>query len=399
MRRPVLSLSRMVVFLLSLVNGALQAELDRFFEIVNGACVSTRVVTKAAFSLARRKFHFGAFREINRVVVDAFYANQVGRRWNGLRLLAIDGSTALLPRSQEVMEWFGVVDEKQESPRAIGRVSALYDVLNRMVLDAQLAPYRLGERELAAMHLPIVGENDLLLFDRGYPAFWLVSLLRTIGVQFCMRTEGAYSPAIEAFVQSGQAERIIDLRIGAKARPECRRKGVSVEPVRVRLVRVELSTGQVEILMTSLMDSQRYAASVFGDLYHQRWGIEEGYKFLKCRVEIENFSGKSVHAVMQEFHAKIVTGNLTALNAYQAQSEISEGAGRRAVRVNFSHAIASMKSTIVRLLTAANPIPVITAYLDRIRRTVEVVRPGRTVKRRIAKVIPPRFRMTYKRCG
>lgn len=389
----------MIVFLLSLVNGALQAELDRFFEILNGASVGTRVVTKAAFSLARRKFHFGAFREINRVVVEAFYANQVGRRWKGLRLLAIDGSTALLPRTQEMMEWFGVVDQNVESPRAIGRVSALYDVLNRMVIDAQLAPYRLGERELAAMHLPMVRENDLLLFDRGYPAFWLVSLLRTIGVHFCMRTEGAYGSAIAEFAQSGEAERVIELRIGSAARSECRRKGVSLDPVRVRLVRVELSTGQTEILMTSLLDQQEYAHSIFAELYHQRWGIEEGYKFLKCRVEIENFSGKSVHAVMQEFHAKIVTGNLTALNAYQAQAEITEVPGRKPVRVNFSYAIASMKTTIVRLLTAANPVPALIAYLDRLRCTVEIVRPQRSFKRRIAKVLPPRFRMGYKRCG
>lgn len=389
----------MVVFLLSLVNGALQAELDRFFDIISGSGVTSRVVTKAAFSLARRKFHFGAFREINRVVIDAFYANQVGRRWHGLRLLAVDGSTALLPRTREMIEWFGVGDAAVERSPAIGRVSALFDVLNRIVVDAHLAPYRFGERELAAMHLPKVGASDLLLFDRGYPAFWLLSLLRMIGAQFCMRTDASYSPAIAAFVQSGDAERTIQLRVGSSARVECRRKGVSLDPVRVRLVRVELSTGQVEILMSSLLDCEQYPHCVFGDLYHQRWGIEEEYKLLKHRVQIETFSGKSVHAVMQEFHAKIVTGNLTALNAYQAQSEIPENAKRRPVRVNFSHAIASMKLAIVRLLTAANPGPVLRGYLDSVRRTVELVRPGRHFKRHIAKAKRPSSNMNYKRCG
>lgn len=390
----------MVVFLLNLVNGALQAELDRFFDTLNGVSVGTRIVTKAAFSLARRKFHFGAFREINRVVVDAFYTKQVGRRWNGLRLLAIDGSTMLLPRSQETMEWFGVTNQGVELPRAMGRVSALYDVLNRIVLDAQLAPYRFGERELAAMHLPMAGENDLLLFDRGYPAFWLVSLLRTVGVQFCMRTDGAFGPAIAAFAKSGEVERIIELRVGSQAtRTACRRKGVSLEPVRVRLVRVELSTGATEILMTSLLDCQTYPQCVFADLYHQRWGIEEGYKFLKRRVEIENFSGKSVHAVMQEFHAKIVTGNLTAINAYQAQEEILQNPEHQPVRVNFSHAVATMKNAIVGLLTTTNPASILNAYLDRVLRTVELVRPGRTFKRRFIKGSPPRFPTSYKRCG
>ena len=393
-----MSLPRLVIFLLNLVQGSLQAELDRFFEVLDGAWVNTRVVTKAAFSLARRKMHFGAFQEINRVVVKSFYTNQVGRRWNGLRLLAIDGSTALLPRSAEIIEWFGVVDEGQQPACPIGRVSALYDVLNQMVVDAHLAPYRLGEREIAVMHLPMVGDEDLLLFDRGYPAFWLLSLLRTVELQFCMRTSIEYSPVIAAFVRSGEADRIVEMAVGSRARSECHSKRVSTQPVRVRLVRVELSSGEPEVLITSLLDTQKYPHAVFGDLYHQRWGIEEGYKFLKCRVEIENFSGKSVHAVMQEFHAKIVTGNLTALNAYQAQSEIPEAPNRHRVRVNFSHAIASMKNTIVRLLTAANPWPILAAYLNVLRRTVEIVRPGRSAKR-LNKLLSPRHRMNYKRCG
>jgi hypothetical protein len=32
---------------------------------------------------------------------------------------------------------------------------------------------RIGERELAAQHLLNVMPNDLILLDRGYPAWWL----------------------------------------------------------------------------------------------------------------------------------------------------------------------------------------------------------------------------------
>jgi hypothetical protein len=297
------------------------------------------------------------------------------------------------------MEWFGVVDEQQQPPCAIGRVSALYDVLNHLVVDAQLAPYRLGERDLALLHLPYVDDHDVLLFDRGYPAFWLLAWLHARGRQFCMRANVDYSPAIVAFVHSGDAERTLEIAPSDPVRRACRRQGLSTQPVRVRVVRVDLGGGGVEVLFTSLEDAQQYPHEIFGELYHQRWGIEEGYKFLKCRVEIENFSGKSVHAVMQDFHAKIVTGNLTALGAYQAQRELPEAPHRPRVRVNFSHALASLKHTLVRLLTAANPVPVLMAYLDLLGRTVEIVRPGRSVPRRLNQILPPRFRMTYKRCG
>jgi len=47
------------------------------------------------------------------------------------------------------------------------------------------------------------------------------------------------------------------------------------------------------VLITNLMDSDKYHVGLFKSLYHLRWGIEENYKRLKQWLEIENFSGKS----------------------------------------------------------------------------------------------------------
>lgn len=376
----------------------MQAELDRFFEVVNGARLGARVVSKAALTLARRKLHFGAFVEINRVLVDSFYAAPRAHRWRGLRLLAIDGSTAWLPNSEEVRAWFGVVDPAQPTRCPIGRVSTLYDVLNRLIVDAQLAPYRIGEHELALTHCAHLTPRDLVLFDRGYPAFWLFAHLRALAIPFCMRTTPQFSPPVREFVDSGRAEQLIELRPGAVARRECRRRGLALEPLPVRLVRVPLQTGEVEVLITSLVDAAAFPHSLFGELYHHRWGIEEGDKALKCRSEVENFTGKSVHSVMQDFHAKVVTTNLSALLAHQAQSEVGDPGRRHRVRVNFSYALARMKDTVVRLFTARHPHRLLYAFLDLLRRTVEPVRPGRSFPRN-KRLSLQRFRPPYKRCG
>ncbi len=45
------------------------------------------------------------------------------------------------------------------------------------------------------------------------------------------------------------------------------------------------------------------------------------YKRLKQWVEIENFSGKSVLSIQQDFYAKIVASNLTALMEIAAQKK------------------------------------------------------------------------------
>jgi IS4 transposase len=53
-----------------------------------------------------------------------------------------------------------------------------------------------------------------------------------------------------------------------------------------------------------LLDTQRYPVQALKALYHTRWQIEEGYKRQKCWLEIENFSGKSVRSVQQDYHAR-----------------------------------------------------------------------------------------------
>ncbi|HYN76722.1 MAG TPA: hypothetical protein VES73_02890 [Lamprocystis sp. (in: g-proteobacteria)] len=53
----------------------------------------------------------------------------------------------------------------------MGRFSQLYDVLNDVVGDADVFPYEVGEWVLAGEHLATTGPTDLILYDRGYPAF------------------------------------------------------------------------------------------------------------------------------------------------------------------------------------------------------------------------------------
>lgn len=71
--------------------------------------------------------------------------------------------------------------------------------------------------------------------------------------------------------------------------------------------------------MTNLLDPARFPAAAFGDLYHQRWRIEEAFKRLKHRLNLEHVSGLSQLAVLQDFAAKVLCDNLQALVSQTAQ--------------------------------------------------------------------------------
>jgi len=55
-----------VIFLLNLLKRSQQDELDEFFKLQKGTQVTVRVVTKSAFTQARKKLKYAAFIELNR---------------------------------------------------------------------------------------------------------------------------------------------------------------------------------------------------------------------------------------------------------------------------------------------------------------------------------------------
>lgn len=125
--------------------------------------------------------------------------------------------------------------------------------------------------------------------------------------------------AITQFKRSGQDEAVVMLP------PPNRQDAVDYECPRrvssVRLNRQVTPAGKVRVLMTSLLDSERYPATAFTDLYHGRWRIGEAFKHLKHRLNLEHTSGLSWLAACQDVGAKRVCDNLNALSAYLATEQ------------------------------------------------------------------------------
>ncbi len=261
------------------------------------------MVTKSALTQARKHLSHTAFIDLNHQVVNDYYADHPGlKTWKGFRLCAIDGSKLRLPNEPDIIETFGVhTGRESQKDCSLALASVYYDVLNHMSIDSSINPVHTSERKCAASHLESALPQDLSLLDRGYNAFWLYSLYQTKKLAFCMRGKINTGVVFKAFVESGKEETIIALKPTDRSlKQQCREKGLPVTPLTLRLIRVELDNSEIEVLVTNLMDKQRFPSNEFKQLYHLRWGIEENYKRLKQWVEIENFSGKSALSVKQD---------------------------------------------------------------------------------------------------
>jgi hypothetical protein len=328
-RNRKLPLSTLILYFCNLIKSSYQPELNKFWKILSGSVVAQNVVSKAALCKARKKLKFEAFVELNTKAVQYFNEHANPLTWHGFFLKAVDGSTVKLPNFPEIVEHFGTWNPRQGDPLPMARISQLFDPLNGITHHALIAPKSTGERELAAKHFEHLNERDLVLLDRGYPAFWLFKLILFYKASFCSRISCTKWKIIRRFMKSGRLEQVIMLPVPATSIAACKNLQLDTHPIRLRLVRVELESGESEVLITSLIDTKKYPHQLFAELYHDRWPIEEDYKVMKCRIEVENFSGKSPLSVYQDFHAAVFSKNITAMLVASTRENVASATASR----------------------------------------------------------------------
>lgn len=389
-RQRCYSFKSLFLFITSTIQSSLQRELDRFFSTWNSNELTERFVTQSSFSQARKKITPQAFKAVNQVCVEHFYAQGNYKRWQQFRLVAIDGSEIFLPKTAQTTAFFGTYTTNfMHGSVVLARASKAYDILNNISIDARLVNRQIGEHTLANQHFEYLSQGDLCLLDRGYPSFDLFRNMRAKNIHFCARvTLSSWKLAKELAASDDQKEVIASIKPGYQLRKYYQEQGIEVEPITCRFIVVALPTGEKEILVTSLLETKKYPHQVFKALYHLRWGIEEAYKKDKHRLQLENFSGKTVVAVLQDFYANILMGNLTALLSGGVEAVMEEKvqkASKYRYQVNMTTALAKVKEMLPMLFSGKNMVWLLEKLIEMFVGNRSPIRPGRRYERRMGK--------------
>jgi len=370
------------LFILGSIQSSLQRELDRFFKQYNDTMITEQFVSKSAFTQARKKISHEAFIELNDTAVKYFYENYKCHKWKKHRLLAIDGSEVLLPSNIETIAKFGDYSHRRsEKSIVLSRFSKCYDVLNRIAIDAVLTTRKEGEGALAIQHMAKMSTDDLVLFDRGYPSLKLFRTFIDNGINFCSRMAVGNWTVAKELVDSEDKERVVTWEVPKHLKKKFYSEGLDTSPIKLRLIKVRLKTGEDEVLITSLMDESLYPHSCFKKLYNLRWGVEESYKVDKHHLRLEDFSGYSVQSIMQEFHAMIMLSNLAAIFSYMPQRELKKQ--KHYYKVSVTIAISKMRDNLVSLFRHLGEINLIEKLINSIRMNLIPIRDERSCERKV----------------
>ena len=365
-RNRLMRLPRVVLFILQKTTRSIQRHLHDFLRSLDQAGEPLHC-TAGAWSQARAKLSHRAFVELNdELLIPAAYGASAPqdalKLWRTHRLVGFDGSLLHLPKSTSVIAEFGVIEAANQLgqsgvARCMGRLSLAFDVLNRLGWDMRLSPVSCGEVDMAAAHLDVLKPGDVALVDRGYTGFGLLARMSQRGVHMVARcSSGSFGAAQELFRRDAAG---LSLRVWLKRPAGClgpqvggAQDEVLPAQLEVRFVTVRLRTGELEVLVTTLLDEQKYPGAEFAQLYHLRWNVETFYLMLKSRLELENWSGLTLEAVRQDLAATLLVFNLESLLTRPAQQSLDEAkAGRKhAQQVNRAVAYHALKTHVMELL-------------------------------------------------
>ena len=331
-------------------------EIENFISLFKNV-FDIKAFTKSAFVQYRKKLKPEIFQHLSDVIVQEFYTdNELGvKLWNGFRVFGVDGSVLTLPQTDELRNIYGEQKNQNQSGVVQARVSVLYDVLNNIVIEGILSPLTTGEGKLALEHLLHVNENDLIIYDRGYPSFELIYNHIKQNSNFVIRSKGSFSNITSAFIKRGKSTQIVDIYPGQHNKI-IEKEYDKDTSVKVRLVRVELPSGEVELLITSLLDFTIHKTKDFKELYFKRWGIETFYDELKNKLKVENFSGYSNQSILQDFYAALFVSNVQTLIVSELEDEINEHTKetKYKYKVNSNLSYGFLKGRIVTLFFSNN---------------------------------------------
>jgi hypothetical protein len=383
--RSKMSFKNIILFMINFVKKTLQLELDDFSKIA-----SVPNITKQAFSQARQKVSPKAFIHMLNQVNRWYYKETPFEKYREYRLIAIDGTVLEINDTEELRNEFGYI-ENQNKKVARARASALYDVENDMIICSKLTHYRCGEREIAENLIDeminLGSYNHLILFDRGYPSKDFITFIESRRLKYLMRVSSGF---LKVVINAPNQDQIIEVKHKDKV-------------LKMRVIKFELESGIIETLVTNLFD-ETISVEDFKELYFKRWGIEVKYNEIKNKLQVENFTGKTVIAIEQDFYATMYLTNMVALAKKDANEVIQENSKNKNLKfeykVNTNVLIGKLKDTLITMLIIKNPwkrSKILKSIQSEIEKNIIPIRPGRKFVRKDHKCTQMENRMNKKR--
>jgi putative transposase len=255
-------------------------------------------------------------------------------RWLGRRVLDVDGSTLIMADTEaNQAEYPQPANQTPGCGFPIARIVVVFSLAVGTVLDAALGKYEgklTGENSLFRTLRDVLREGDVVLADRYFSGWIDLALLLQRGVDSVVRKHQLRATDFRTGWRLGEDDHVVcwpkpprPYWMSAEqyaALPDF----LTVREVRVLVEQKGFRTREV-MVVTTLLDPERYSATEIAKLYRRRWQAELNLRSLKIVMQMDQLRCKTPHRVRNEFFMHLVAYNLIrkvmALAAAKARME------------------------------------------------------------------------------
>jgi hypothetical protein len=297
------------------------------------------LVAKSAIAQARQRLGDEPLAYLFATTAAAWAAKSAERHsWRGLALYGADGTTLRVADTAENRLAFGGQGggaERGDSGYPLVRVLGLMALRSHLLSALRFADYRTGEVTLAEELWRELPDNSLTIVDRNFlVADHLTSLVRS-GTNRHWLTRAKSTTRLKTLRRLGKDDEIVEIELSDQTRRRCPELP---ELWQARAIRYQRKGFRPSVLLTSLLDADKYPASELIELYHERWEIELGYDEIKTHMlaRQETIRSKTPQGVRQEIWGIAIAYNLVRLEMERAAAE----ANIEPRRISFVYALA-----------------------------------------------------------
>jgi hypothetical protein len=325
-------------------------------ELMEAYDYDTQTATTSAFIQQRDKIKPSAFEHLSRKFTGTFKDLVL---YKGFRLLAADGSDLHTPTNPNDAETY-IKNRPDDRGHNIFYLNALYDLLNRIYVDANIKTKRAANERAALEELigrSDIQENVIVTADRGFEGYNTFAHFEKKGWNYVIRVKDIDSNGILSKLQlpkSGAFDLTLRLILTKRNTKEIRANpGIykrlplhttfdfldkdenQFYPITLRAVCFILSDGSYNAVITNLPEED-FTTEEIKRIYSQRWGIETSFRKLKHTIGLNNFHSAKPEHIKQEIFARIIMYNF--VERVVSRTIISKGRKQHIHQVNFTAA-------------------------------------------------------------
>jgi hypothetical protein len=310
-----------------------------------------------AYCRARKRLSEGLFRHLLLQSAAALEAQASPQEcWHGKRVRVVDGTGISMPDTPENQKAY-----PQPSVQAPGcgfpvlRMVALFSLATGALLAHALGPLADSEMVLFRRLLDELGRDDLLLGDRYYGNFWVVATLQQRGSDALLRVAASRHSDFRRGKRLGKNDHLIVWRKPSVPPHYLTAEQYAALPaemilreVRGTLVRSGYRPRPV-VLVTTLLDPERYPREELLALYARRWNCELRLRDIKIALHMDVLRTQTPEMARKELLAKLLAYNLIRRLMWDAgaRAEVAP------LRLSFKGAVQHVR-TFAPMLAALN---------------------------------------------